>query len=72
MAAMTGEVIPTEWMPQDDGPDRYHCIEFRGPDDGDGEPRPKPEPPGMDGLFERPERATRMLAQSPTEVLTNA
>ncbi|OFB37952.1 hypothetical protein BA059_16780 [Mycolicibacterium sp. (ex Dasyatis americana)] len=72
MAAMTGEVIPTEWMPQDDGPDRYHCIEFRGPDDGSGEPRPLPEPPGMDGLFERPERATRMLAQSPTEVLANA
>lgn len=61
MAAMTGEVIPTEWMEQPDGADRYHCIEFRGPDDGSGEPHPKPEPTGMDGLFDRPERRTRML-----------
>jgi hypothetical protein len=63
MAAMTGEVTPTEWMEQDGGLDRYHCLEFRGPDEGGGEPRPRPEPPSMDGLFPRPERAIRMLQQ---------
>lgn len=63
MAAMTGDVIPTEWMEQDHGPDRYHCIEFRGPDDGGGEPQPQPEPPHMDGLFDRPERRVRMLQE---------
>ncbi|ART74330.1 hypothetical protein BTO20_37545 (plasmid) [Mycobacterium dioxanotrophicus] len=63
MAAMTGDVTPTEWLPQDEGPDRYHCIEFRGPDDGRQPPRPKPEPPGMEGLFERPQRGIRTLKQ---------
>lgn len=61
---------PAEWL---DGPrdehgrysieDQYHCIEFRAPGGGGGEPRPKPEPPDMDGLFERPERQTRMYVQ---------
>ena len=61
---------PAEWL---DGPrdehgaysieDQYHCVEFRGPGGGGGEPRPKPEPPGMDGLFPRPERQTRMYVQ---------
>ncbi|SDX52448.1 hypothetical protein SAMN05216215_10122 [Saccharopolyspora shandongensis] len=42
---------------------QYTCIEYRAPGDGGGEPRPKPEPRGMDGLFERPERGTRMFLQ---------
>lgn len=67
MAATTGEVTPTEWLEQDEGRDRYHCIEFRGPDEGGGEPRPNPEPPGMDGLFPRPERGVRMLKQDTYE-----
>lgn len=62
---------PAEWL---DGPrdeqgrysmaDQYHCIEFRAPGDGGGgEPRPRPDPRGMDGLFPRPERQTRMFVQ---------
>jgi hypothetical protein len=62
---------PMEWLPQRDEnglysiADQYHCIEFRDNNGGGGgyEPRPKPEPPNMDGLFERPERAARMLKQ---------
>lgn len=43
----------------------YHCIEFRAIGGGGGEgPRPRPEPPDMDGLFERPQRQTRMWVQS--------
>lgn len=64
MAALTGEVTPTEWLEQEAGPDRYQCIEFRGPDDDGGEPKPNPEPPNMDGLFDRPERQVRMLSQA--------
>lgn len=49
--------------------DQYHCIEFKPPGGGGGEPRPKPEPRGMDGLFERPQRETRMFVQpQPSEV----
>lgn len=61
---------PIEWL---DGPrdehgryaieDQYHCVEFRAPGGGGGEPRPRPEPPGMDGLFPRPERAVKMWVQ---------
>lgn len=61
---------PAEWL---DGPrdeqgrysmaDQFHCIEFRGPGGRGGEPRPKPDPRGMDPLFPRPERATRMFVQ---------
>lgn len=63
-AAMMGKT-PAEWLEQDRSRlgDQYHCIEFRGPDDGDGEPQPKPEPPNMDGLFEKPARGVRMLRQ---------
>ena len=58
---------PVEFLEQPfESGDRYHCIEHRGPDDGNGEPKPKPDPPGMDGLFERPDRETRMLAQPPS------
>lgn len=67
--AMLEQKTPAEWL---DGPrdehdrysieDQYHCIEFKAPGGG-GEPRPKPEPPQMDGLFERPERQTRMYVQ---------
>lgn len=64
MAAYAGHT-PVEWLEQPDHPHDYHCIEFRGPDDGGGEPRPRPEPPNMDGLFERPERRRRMLRQEP-------
>lgn len=62
MAALCGHT-PAEWLEQADGIDRYHCVEFRGPDEGGGEPRPKPNPPGMDGLFAAPERRVRMLKQ---------
>lgn len=64
MAAYAGHT-PQEWLEQPDGSvDRYHCVEFRGPDDGgDAELRPKPEPPDMEGLFPRPERHVRMLKQ---------
>lgn len=66
------EKTPTEFLEQPfESRDRYHCIEHRGPDDGGepGLPRPKPDPPGMDGLFDRPERTIRMLSQpSPSEV----
>ena len=60
------ERIPAEWFEQPWSPDghppldRYHCMEFRAPGNGGGEPKPKPDPPDMDGLFERPERHTRM------------
>ena len=70
LCALMGRT-PTEWLEQPlrDGlitlGDQYHCIEFRGPDDGGGDPAPRPrrEPPNMDGLFPRPERAVRMLKQ---------
>jgi hypothetical protein len=64
-----GGKTPAEWIEQpwgEHGPslyDRYHCVEFRRPGGGGGEPRPKPEPKGMDGLFPRPERRTRMFVQ---------
>lgn len=46
----------------------YHCVEFRPRGGGDPEPRPKPEP-DQDGLFERPQRTTRMLRQhQPREI----
>lgn len=60
---------PGEWLEQEwgeKGPplaDRYHCVEFRAPGGGGGEPRPKPEPKGMDGLFEQPDRGTKMWVQ---------
>jgi hypothetical protein len=47
--------------------DTYHCIEFRAPGAGGGEPRPRPEPTGMTGLFDRPERRTRMWVQPAVE-----
>lgn len=69
LVALIGRT-PAEWL---DGPrdeqgsysieDQYHCIEFRAPGGGGGEPQPKPEPPGMDGLFGRPDRQTRMYVQ---------
>jgi hypothetical protein len=70
LLAMVGERTPGEWLEQpwlDGRPplERYHCIEFKAPGGGGGEPRPKPEPPDMDGLFERPERRTRMYVQTP-------
>lgn len=68
--AMLEQKTPAEWL---DGPrdehgrygiaDQYTCIEFKAPGDGGGEPRPKPDPPDMDGLFERPDRETRMYVQ---------
>jgi hypothetical protein len=76
--AMMGRT-PTEWLEQPDGyPRDYHCLEFRGPDDGDDPfdspaprpPRAKREPKDMDGLFERPQRRRRMLKQpEPQEIL---
>jgi hypothetical protein len=75
--AMLAGRTPAEWL---DGPrdelgrysieDQYHCIEFRAPGSDGNPPRPKPDPPDMDGLFERPERATRMYVQpQPVEVM---
>jgi hypothetical protein len=68
---------PTEWLRQELGPDKFHCIEFRGPDDGHGDdpfggpparpPRAKCEPDDMDGLFPRPDRRVRMLKQRQDE-----
>jgi len=58
------EMTPGEWMRT--GLQDYTCIEFRAPGGGGGEPRPRPEPPQMDGLFDRPDRATRMLEQPQT------
>lgn len=66
--ALSGKT-PVEWIDTWDGrgpypiDDRYHCIEFRGPDGGGREPKPKPDPPNMDGLFPRPEPTRRMLKQ---------
>lgn len=71
------ERTPAEWFEQPWGQvkgrpegetapslgDTYHCAEFRAPGGGSGEPRPRPEPSDMDGLFERPERRTRMRVQ---------
>jgi hypothetical protein len=60
--------IPAQWWTssaEDDSLGDYSCIEFRPPGGGGGEPRPKPEPRGMDGLFPRPERQTRMLTPPP-------
>lgn len=77
MCAMMGRT-PTEWIDTWDGTgpyplgDRFHCIEFRGPDGGGDDPfggpparppRAKREPKDMDGLFPRPERRRRMLKQ---------
>jgi len=68
------ERTPAEWL---DGPrdehgrysiaDQYTCVEFRAPGGGGGAPKPRPEPPLMDGLFERPERQTRMFVQQPAQ-----
>ena len=67
--AVLGEQTPAEWFEQpwgEHGPslyDRYHCVEFRAPGGGGaGEPRPRPEP-RQDGLFDRPQRGTRMYVQ---------
>lgn len=77
MMALIGKT-PTEWIDTWDGQgpyplgDRFHCIEFRGPDGGGDDPfggppahppRAKREPKNMDGLFERPQRRVRMLKQ---------
>lgn len=74
MCAMIGKT-PVEWLDTWDGEgpyprDRFHCIEFRGPDDGDDpEPQPVPDPPNMDALFPRPEPHPRMYVQPEQEVL---
>jgi len=59
---------PSEWMeqPLTNGlqtlGDQYHCIEFRGEDDGPGEPQPIPDPPGQYTLLPRePYEGVRML-----------
>lgn len=64
LVALSGR-IPGEWFLGESAADSqdYTCIEFKGPGGrGGGEPRPQPEPPDMDGLFVRPERAVRMLS----------
>ena len=73
LAAMNG-LTPSEWLEQDRFRlgDQYHCIEYRGPDEGGGEPRPRPEPRDMDGLFPRPERRMRLLKQPDVLEVANA
>lgn len=74
LCAMMGKT-PSEWLEQpDDGYQRdYHCIEFRGPDEGgDGQPRPRRDPPGMDELFPCPPRGVRMLKQPEVPVSVDA
>lgn len=45
---------PAEWLPQPfNAPDRWHCVEFRGPDDGPGEPEPIPDPPDQPAFWPR-------------------
>lgn len=39
---------PAEWIEQESGPDRYHCVEFRNEDDEPGDPEPEPGPPPVD------------------------
>lgn len=66
---------PAEWLPQPfESPDRYHCIEYRSPDDGPGEPQPIPDPPGQPGLFPRADfEGVRMYADSvPTKEKADA
>lgn len=72
LIAQVDERIPGEWF---DGPrdehgrysiaQQYTCIEFRAPGSGGSGPRPRPEPTGMDGLFPRPQRRTRMFVPQP-------
>jgi hypothetical protein len=63
--ALLGDT-PPEWIEQAPGSlDRDHCIVFRGPGGRRPEPQPRPDPPDMDGLFERPDRANRMLTPLP-------
>lgn len=79
LVALAALKTPVEWLEQPPDElgrvslqDRYHCVHFKAPGGGgrgSGEPRPKPEPSGMDGLFDRPERAVRMYVQpQPAEV----
>jgi hypothetical protein len=71
VVAMCHQRTPSEWREQE-GIHDYHCIEFRAPDGGGGEPRPRPEPSGMDGLFPRPKRQTRMLTGSPVREVVSS
>ena len=71
LCAMMGQT-PSEWLEQPGSQD-YHCIEFRGPDEGgDGQPRPRRDPPGMDELFPTPPRGVRMLKQPEVPVSVDA
>ena len=75
-AALFLDETPIAWMETEDGcHDRYRCIEFRSIEDGNGgedpEPKPKPEPPDMDGLFDRPERHTRMYVNPDMQRVTS-
>jgi hypothetical protein len=60
---------PAQWLTPD-GVGDYHCIEFRGEDDGPGpEPTPIPDPPGQLALFDRaPFEGVRMFADVVAEV----
>ena len=69
--AMLMGCTPGEWMEQPaDGPDRYHCIEFRGEDDGGkNEPAPPGPIPGQGELFPAEQfEGTRMFADVVAEV----
>lgn len=52
LVALMGRT-PAQWLTPD-GVGDYHCVEFRGEDDGPGpEPTPIPDPPGQLVLFDR-------------------
>ncbi|MFD8740828.1 hypothetical protein ACFV06_38750, partial [Streptomyces sp. NPDC059618] len=69
LVALMGRT-PAQWLTPDADADahvfaEYHCIEFRGEDDGPGpEPQPVPDPPGQFCLWPRePFESVRMFVQ---------
>lgn len=66
IAVMINQRTPVELLEQpDDAPDPYHCVEYRGPDDGPGEPQPTPDPPNQPALWPRePFEGVRMYADT--------
>lgn len=57
--------VPAQWLEQSpEAQDRFVCVEYRPPGGGGRPPRPQPEP-DQEGLFARPQRCARVLAQAP-------
>lgn len=67
LVALMGRT-PAPWLLPEVGGE-FHCLEFRGEDDGPGpEPRPVPDPPGQLCLFPRDGfEGVRMFAQACAE-----